>query len=96
MDFLLDDPGQNAAVRGIRPEKTDLHGLLQGAVEDAVDVLDGLGADGFYSLVNPETFDVSHFHVRILFAELFLEHFADLAAGFALLFHALDGLIGSR
>ena len=51
--------------------------------------------DGFYSLVNPETFDVSHFHVRILLAELFLQYFADFAAGFALLFHALDGLVGS-
>lgn len=46
MDFLFDDPGQNAAVRGIRPEQSDLHGLLQGAVEDAVNVLDGFGADG--------------------------------------------------
>lgn len=52
--------------------------------------------DGFYSLVNPETFDVSHFHVRILLAELFLEHLADLAACFALLFHALDGLVGGK
>ena len=52
--------------------------------------------DGFYSLVNPEPFDVSHLHVRILFAELFFEHLADLAAGFALLFHALDSLVGGK
>ncbi len=37
-----------------------------------------------------------YLHVRILLAELFLEHFADLAAGFALLFHALDGLVGGK
>lgn len=46
VDFLFDDPGQNAAVRGIRPEQSDLHSLLQGAVEDAMDVLDGFRADG--------------------------------------------------
>lgn len=46
VDFLFDDPGQNAAVRGIRPEQSDLHGLLQGAVEDAVNVFDGFCADG--------------------------------------------------
>lgn len=28
VDFLFDDPGKDAAVRGIRPEQSDLHSLL--------------------------------------------------------------------
>lgn len=35
----------------------------------------------------------SYFYIRILFTELLLEHFADLTAFLALLFHVLDGLV---
>ena len=35
----------------------------------------------------------SYFYIRVLFTELLLEHFADLTAFLALLFHVLDGLV---